>query len=453
MGRLEPGEYLKEKPKRVYLECTATLFSGYHTGIQRVVKNVIFRCNELSQFFGLPVIPVIFAFRKAWTFSKVEQNFLKIQKFFKIKSKTEKLILNLSFFLHSISILKKKSKFKNLNSPPNKIYRIILSLWRHIEMVILFFFIPFKPVFLTKEDLLLVIDDFWDYQLIKYFTQIYRNGVEIIPLIYDIIPIYYPEFYKKNLVKEFNDSFYRLISISSGIIGVSKTSIKEIMELLRKKGIPVENLTFDYFYPGSDFKKSKEDGQGKRTIRQWPSNLWEGEEVYLMVGTIEPRKRYGFVLDAFEKMWAQGFEAKLLIIGRVGWKTEEVLKRVKKSPYRGKRLFVYQDINDDELLYCYKNSSALILASCAEGFGLPMIEAMEVGLPIVASDIEVFREIGGDYPLYFSLNSMDSLIEAIQQVPKNKKIRKDWISWDKSAQTLLSKALSIYERRKKSQLI
>jgi len=449
MGHLEPGEYLKEKPKRVCLECTATLFSGYHTGVQRVVKNVIFRCNELGQFFGLPVIPVIFAFGKAWTFSEAEQNFLKIQKFFKIKNRAEKIILNLFFFLHSIPFFKKKGKPKNLNSTPQKIYGIILSLWRSIEVVALFFFIPFQPLFLSKGDLLLVIDAFWPYQLIDHFTQMRKDGVYIIPLIYDIIPILYPDFYEETMVKEFNDSFYRLISISSGIIGVSKTSIKEVMDLLRERGMPLENLTFDYFYPGSDFNKRKEYLQGKRTIRQWPSNLWEGEEVYLMVGTIEPRKRYGFVLDAFEKMWAQGFEAKLLIIGKVGWKTEEVLKRFKKSPYRGKRLFVYQDINDDELLYCYKNSSALILASCAEGFGLPMIEAMEVGLPIIASDIEVFREIGGDYPLYFSLNSMDSLIEAIQQVPKNKKIRKDWISWDRSVQTLLFKALSIYERRAK----
>lgn len=449
MCQREGLEFLKEKPKRVCLECTATLFSGYHTGIQRVVKNVIFRCDELSNFFGLSVIPVVFAFGKGWTFSEGEQNFLKIQKFFKVKKRIEKIILNLSFFFQSTQIFKKKSKLKDLNSTPKKIYRIILSFWRKIEITLLFFFIPFRPIRLSKRDLLLVIDVFWPYQLIDYFTQIWRNGVHIISLIYDIIPINYPEFCEETLVKEFNDSFYKLVSISSGIIGISKTSIKEIMNLLRKREIPLENLIFDYFYPGSDFKKSKEDGKGKRTIRPWPLNLWGGEEVYLMVGTIEPWKRYDFVLDAFERMWTEGSEAKLIIIGKVGWKTEEVLKRFKKSPYLGKKLFVYQDINDDELLYCYKNASALIIASCAEGFGLPIIEAMGASLPVIASDIEVFREIGGDYPLYFSLSSIDSLIKAIQQVPKNKKMQKGWISWDRSAQTLLFKALSIYEKSKR----
>jgi len=72
-------------------------------------------------------------------------------------------------------------------------------------------------------------------------------------------------------------------------------------------------------------------------------------------------------------------------------------------------------------------------------------------IPVVASDIPVFKEIGGDYPIYFSLDSVDSLIKSLRAVSGKKPDRRGWISWDESVNTLMEKALSIYAGKMKAQ--
>jgi len=142
----------------------------------------------------------------------------------------------------------------------------------------------------------------------------------------------------------------RLLSISDGVIGISKAVRSDVMDYIeRKNGQAYKNMVVDYFYLGADLEGEVGVEKKADNIRTWPDGLWERGEVYLMVGTIEPRKGYGFVLDAFEKMWSEGSDARLLIVGRVGWMCGDLMARFKDSPHRDSRLFVFHDINDDEL--------------------------------------------------------------------------------------------------------
>jgi glycosyltransferase involved in cell wall biosynthesis len=122
---------------------------------------------------------------------------------------------------------------------------------------------------------------------------------------------------------------------------------------------------------------------------------------FLMVGTIEPRKGYDQVIKAFEKLWQDNHQFNLVIVGKQGWMMDEFISNLKIHTELNKRLFWFNDLDDNHLELIYKNCSCLIAASYEEGFGLPLIEAMQYNVPIIARKIEVFVEILGEYAHYF----------------------------------------------------
>jgi alpha-1,2-rhamnosyltransferase len=168
--------------------------------------------------------------------------------------------------------------------------------------------------------------------------------------------------------------------------------------------------------------------------------------VYLVVGTIEPRKNHRRILDVFDRLWSEGSESSVLIVGRLGWLSDDVAKRIRTHREFGRRLFWLPAASDTELDHAYRHASALIFASCCEGFGLPLVEAMQYGLPVLASDIEVFREIGGEYPHYFDVDDERSLYEAVRgfesRAGSGERLQRQpqpWLSWAESARMLLEK--------------
>jgi alpha-1,2-rhamnosyltransferase len=110
-----------------------------------------------------------------------------------------------------------------------------------------------------------------------------------------------------------------------------------------------------------------------------------------------------------------------------------------------------RDATDRDLLSLYKKSHAVIIASYAEGFGLPIVEAMHAGTNVFCSDIPIFREIAGDYAVYFDpfspesleLNVMNSLNNIVIDPNANNQSKKSWISWDQSTRQLLTKIVGL----------
>jgi alpha-1,2-rhamnosyltransferase len=168
-----------------------------------------------------------------------------------------------------------------------------------------------------------------------------------------------------------------------------------------------------------------------------------------MVSTIEPRKNHGYLLDAFERAWAAGSTARLCIAGRIGWKCDALLERIRNHPELNRRLFMFNDLSDTSLEYAYAQASALVFPSFVEGFGLPLVEAMQRGLPAMGSDIAVFREIGGEFMAYFDLldpQSLADLIETYQrsgQFPAARDVADwRWIGWREASEQLATRSLA-----------
>jgi len=120
----------------------------------------------------------------------------------------------------------------------------------------------------------------------------------------------------------------------------------------------------------------------------------------LMVGTLEPRKGHRDALDAADRLWRDGFDFNLVIVGKRGWLVDDVIARLERHSRKGTMLHWHDDISDRELGALYRHGTALLAASLGEGYGLPLIEAAQHGLPVIARDIAVFREVMGDAALY-----------------------------------------------------
>ncbi|MGH7071840.1 MAG: glycosyltransferase, partial [Acetobacteraceae bacterium] len=165
---------------------------------------------------------------------------------------------------------------------------------------------------------------------------------------------------------------------------------------------------------------------------------------FLMVGTIEPRKGHEQVLSAFEILWAKGVDVGLMIVGRRGWMVEQFVQRLGAHPERGRRLTWLEDADDEALEALYARSSCLLAASEGEGFGLPLIEAARHGLPILARDLPVFREVAGRHARYFRAVTALDLAGALEgwlgSFAAGRHERSDgmpWLSWVDSAERLV----------------
>jgi len=234
-----------------------------------------------------------------------------------------------------------------------------------------------------------------------------------------------------------------MLESADGYIAISKTMAGEVDECLKQRLSKSEyqDRWVSSFYLGADFDSCRKIG----TVRGFVERVFDKDQsVYLTVSTIEPRKNHAYMLDAFDQLWQRGEDVVLCIVGKVGWKTESLISRIRSHKELNKRLFMLNDLTDDELEYGYKNSDALIFASYVEGFGLPLVEAAQRGLPVLCSDIPVFREVGGKNCGYFKLEDAASLVDCVVSFESKKaddctELKAlEWITWAESAQQLIA---------------
>lgn len=419
---------------KIYLDCTHTYNSGQNTGIQRVVKNIVQNRFEVSKLFGIEIVPVVFYNKEYKKFDR----FPDIRATSSIKKYKVKNILKkvLSFFRKFFSKVKVIDDF--LHNP-----KFILKLNSYYERVFVSYHVEDEKVEFSQNDILLFLDATWLNSEYKFYESLKnRYGIKIVATIYDLIPINQSQFCSVDLTLTLKDWFEKSINLVDAYIGISKFVQKECYEYIKNSlNSDVLESKFDYFYLGAnlkDFDLSKAD------IRDDFKELFKTKNVFITVSTIEPRKNHKYIVDSFDKLWENGVDVRYVIIGKVGWEVDDFISRVKNHKEYNSRLFLLENIDDEHLLYAYKNSKALIFASFIEGFGLPIIESLHNKLQVLASDIDVHREIGRDFVSYFNLNDINSLIKLIEDDNFNKNIDDfKWISWEESAKDLVEKVLKV----------
>jgi glycosyltransferase involved in cell wall biosynthesis len=304
------------------------------------------------------------------------------------------------------------------------------------------------PLQAQPGDQLVLLDSSWHADIFPLAEKLKRQGVGIVSVIYDLIPLTHPQFCDAGLVKVFDSWFDWIAKTADGFMAISKTISDQVdAEIERRLGkVEAAKRWHGHFHLGSELDLLRDEARLNPDLQRM---FGDPAPVYLMVSTIEPRKNHAYLMDAFERLWAQGSNARLCIIGKIGWKCEALVERIKQHPQWGKRLFMFNRINDKGLEFAYANARALVFPSYVEGFGLPLVEAMQRGLPAMASDIPVFREIGGEFMAYFDLADPQSLADRVLQFESTGSFPAlrpvcdwQWIGWREASQQLISGILN-----------
>lgn len=281
----------------------------------------------------------------------------------------------------------------------------------------------------------------------SFFSHLRNHGVVVKFLVYDLLCVTLPQFFVEHAAEGFSH-WLKVVGETDGAICISKSVADQLVCWMEQKEWKRQRpFTVEWNHLGADVDKSLSctalpgcsdaDEAVLATLRSQPS--------FLMVGTLEPRKGHAQVLDAFEQLWRDGSNVKLVMIGKQGWMVDDLVDRINKHQQSGKSLFWLDSISDDYLEKAYAACSALVAASYGEGFGLPLIEAARHNLPIIARDIPVFREVAGEHAHYFDGEDPDQIAQAIRdwlvlydanQHPKSTHM--PWISWKDSANKLVS---------------
>ena len=228
-----------------------------------------------------------------------------------------------------------------------------------------------------------------------------RDGVSINIVVYDLLPICRPDWFSSRLVRDFRRWLGVVARQSDRCICISGEVARTLTEQLSARNVaPLPTiLTIPL---GWDLASSFPNAGLPEDVSQL-RNWVQGHRTVLAVGTVEPRKGYDQLLDAFDHLWRSEPEddIALLIVGRAGWRTGHLQQRIRGHRENGKRLIWLDRVSDELLSELYQNCAGLIAASHQEGFGLPLIEAAAHGAPILARDLPVFREVGGNLFDYF----------------------------------------------------
>lgn len=253
----------------------------------------------------------------------------------------------------------------------------------------------------------------------------WRNqGVAVYSVVFDLLPVRMPEMFPPG-ANQVHCKWLQAVSTFDGAIGISRAVAYDLAAWQSETDFDRQDrrpFKIGAFRLGADVANSA-PSLGLRPNAEQTLRQLRVRPTFLMVGTIEPRKGYLQAIDAFSLLWNEGVDVNLVIVGKEGWQglakdmrrdIPETVNRLRTHRERKKRLFWLNGISDEYLDKIYAASTCLIAASYGEGFGLPLIEAAQHNLPIMARDIPVFREVVSDHAYYFRAESPESLALDIQ---------------------------------------
>ncbi len=243
-----------------------------------------------------------------------------------------------------------------------------------------------------------------DFDLPKHFDWTARSGVRSIYLIHDLIPIRHPQFSRPHAVQRHQGRVRRALKHGGQIVTSSRAVADDLEAFAQSEGLEmppvlVAPIAGETFTPPSNATK--------------PSPAY-----FLCAGTIEPRKNHQLLCDVWHilesRMGAK--TPQLIIAGQTGPLTGDILASFMLSPKVAPFVDLSTTCSDSELAGLMHDAAALLMPSLAEGYGLPIVEALNLGTPVIASDSAIFREIGQGLPQFIAPDDAAAWATAIEEI-------------------------------------
>ena len=272
------------------------------------------------------------------------------------------------------------------------------------------------PVQARANDMLFMLDSAWaaPERFEPLYAAVRQAGGEVVWMVYDLIPVLMPETCHEGMPPAFRHWLAHSVRNADGFICISEATRADLERYLdQQEGLACRPWTRSVAL-GSDLDAGR-DGAVTQNMQRMVGQTLQGVPYLTVVGTLEPRKDHATVLDAFDRLWKQGKDVALVLVGKPGWNMEGVTERIARHAENNKRLFWLKNASDGDLAYLLQHSAALIQASLYEGFGLPIVEAGSRGVPLLVSDIAPFREVAGDAASYFPVGDSRALQALVAQ--------------------------------------
>lgn len=214
-----------------------------------------------------------------------------------------------------------------------------------------------------------------------------RTGARMLFFIHDLIPVLYPEYARPGQAAVHRERLATVAELADAVIVNSAATRHELLQYMedRPRRPPV--------YP---------IGLGIAHAAAAAAPMPAGAPYFLCLATIEPRKNHLLLLHLWRSLACTlSVMPRLIIVGRRGWENEMVLDLLERCPHLTGLVEERAGVADGELAALLQGATALLLPSFAEGYGLPVPEALAAGVPVICSDLPALREVGGDVPEYF----------------------------------------------------
>lgn len=228
-----------------------------------------------------------------------------------------------------------------------------------------------------------------------------QNRVLAFYLIHDLIPITNPGYCRPEESKKHEERMSHALKTATGVIGNSQVTIDELSAFAAALSIPMPAQIVAWIcgFGGADLVQ--------RRVLDRP--------FFVAVGTIEARKNHLMLLRIWKRLVAERGQSApvLVIVGQPGWEADEALEILADPGELEGSVFHFEDCGDEELEGWISGARALLMPSVAEGFGLPIVEALSLGTPVIAADLPVYREIVDDIPTYIQPNDESAWEAAI----------------------------------------
>lgn len=403
--------------KKIYVDVTIFEKESFGRGIDRVISKFL-SANEGELHAG-KLIPV--QWHEEYGYILATNTLRKYGK--ETFSYTSRLVQKASLYVVPNYIL---VKIRNRNN----------ERWSFLTGVI--------PVKLKKKDMIFTMDSNWslDGEYLEYLRHLSNQGVRVVPLFYDLIPMTHPQFLFQNISEGFKDWLDTMIEISDDALAISESTRKRVESYASENK---QKINIKTTYLGSDFaQKMQPKPVDERLVNRF---VKDARPNYIVLGAIEPRKNHELVYNCFEQMWSEGYKGNLTFVGRITPLYANLETRIRHSRYFDDFMFIEQNMEDADLAFCLANATGLISASHAEGFDLPVVEAGSVGADLLVSETDVHREIAQDNAAYFNPNSVESLKQAILENESNNlgnKMRDSWMSWQESGEGMYQALMEMH---------
>lgn len=260
------------------------------------------------------------------------------------------------------------------------------------------------------------MDNFDLYHEPNYIPRAFKG--KTVNTIHDMSHILFPQYHPYKRIMKFK-IYSKSLQRSDKIITVSMNSRSEILDLLK---VPEHKVRVTYEGASEAYRPLIVPNEKSNMIR----SLYKIRGHFLLyVGTIEPRKNLLRLIEAFNlaiKQLPSSFDMNLVIAGGKGWLYDEIFNRVRELGIEGKVVFTGYVI-DEHLPFLYNMAQSFVYPSIYEGFGLPPLEAMSCGLPVISSNTSSIPEVVGDAGILVNPYNVHDLAEAIYKVVDSSSLR------------------------------